>query len=342
MRAQPRRGVMVCMAAIAVAILVAVPAAQSRDDRIAEATRASQAIFERWLGPAPSSTAQPVAISAWPPAPSTMDVEGQVAFELARRYWSAQPSPLMDGAARYLQSRVVARMFDRAFGRAGSGVEKVRLFGDAWTVSFAQVRFDGPAAGLGRDDLSRPRERAALAFASLERMVGEPRLIGALRAAIEARPATDADLVLALENALAQDLGWLLINALDPSKTMNYRIAAVAVEPCAPAPCHRVELQVRHDGPGVFSDLEVGVDFADGQSASARWDGRDPSRTFTFEAPAPPVRARIDPDFRNLLDDNLLDQSREIGARTNAPLMKWVARWAVWLQDAMLTYSALV
>ena len=343
MRAQPRRGVMVCMAAIAVTIVAATPVAQSRDARIDAATRVSLEMFEQWLLPAPRLSPPVPPTSAWPSAPSTMDVEAQVAFEIARRYWSRQPpQPLMDGAARYLQSRAVGRMFDLAFGRAGNGVESIRLFGGAWTIAFPRLRFDGPGAGLGRGDLGTLRARGALAFASLERVVGQPRLIGALRSAIESKPATDSDLSRALGEALAQDVTWLFEPAIDPLQSMNYRIASVRVDGCSPAPCQRVLVEVVHDGPAVFKDLEVRVDFEDGQSASAGWDGRDPVRIFTFEGPAPPVRVRVDPDMRNLLDDNLLDQSREFGGGTNAPITKWVARWTVWLQDAMLTYGALV
>ena len=97
-----------------------------------------------------------------------------------------------------------------------------------------------------------------------------------------------------------------------------------------------------HAGGGSFHPIEVRVDFADGQSASTAWDGRGESRTFTFEGPARPVRVRIDPDLVNLLDDNLIDQHREIGGVTNASVGKWMARWMVWLQDAMLAYSAIV
>ena len=68
---------------------------------------------------------------------------------------------------------------------------------------------------------------------------------------------------------------------------------------------------------------------------------RDPFEIFEFEAPAIPLRARLDPDAVMLLDDNLLDQSKAPGASTNAPVWKWVARWVVWLQNVTLAYSAL-
>lgn len=272
-----------------------------------------------------------------------MDVEARVAFEVARRYWSQQPPTLMmDGAARYLQSRVVSRMFDLAAGRAGSGIDTVALFDGRYVHALPALRFDGPAAGLGRGDMSSPLSRAALAFASLERTVGQPRLIGALRWTIEAKPASDIELIRVLQDALGQDIAWLFAAALDPARSMNYRIAGVATESCSPDPCHRVRVDVAHDGEADFRDLELRVDFTDGQSASQTWSGADRSRAFVFEGASAPVRARLDPEQVNLLDDNLLDQSRELLTPTNAPITKWIARWTVWLQHAMLTYSAFV
>lgn len=333
---------MLCLA-VAVLLVAVAPAAQSREGRIDAADRAARAVFEPWLGPLRTSRQSLIVDTAWPAAPLTMDIESQVAFEIARRYWRQQPpTVLMDGAARYLQSHAVARMFDLTVGRAGHNVDAVRLFGGAYVYQFQNLRFDGPAAGLGREDMVTPLSRAALAFASLERITSQPRLIGALRTVIEAGPNSDAELMRFLHEALGQDVAWLFDSALDSTKSMNYRIDSVKLEECSPTPCHRVQVVVAHDGNSAFRDVDIRVDFADGQAASLIWHGAERSHTAVFEGPSAPVRARIDPELVNLLDDNLLDQSREIGATTNAPIGKWIARWAVWLQDAMLTYSAVV
>lgn len=271
-----------------------------------------------------------------------MTVESEVAFQAARAYWrNPRPTPLMDGAARYLQSRAVAAMFDLSTGRAGAGVDSIRVFGGSYVRPFADLRFDGPTAGLPRDHAAAI-PRAALAFASLERLVGQPRLTGALRSVFEAAPATDDEVLHSLQLALGQEISWLFDTVRDPLRSMNYRVAGVAQESCSPAPCHRVRVDVAHDGDAAFRGVEIRVDFADGQSPSLSWDGSGPSHTAVFEGPSAPVRVRVDPGVVNLLDDNLLDQSKEIGAPTNAPIGKWIARWAVWLQDAMLAYSALV
>ena len=144
-----------------------------------------------------------------------------------------------------------------------------------------------------------------------------------------------------LNDALGQDVSWLF-DSVDPAKALNYAIADVAIEACAPSPCQRVRVDVAHDGVAWFDPIDVRVEFEGGQSAQARWDGRGPSHSLVFEGPSNPLRIAVDPEARNLMDDNLLDQSRQFNMRTNVPLTKWVARWLVWLQDAMLAGSAIV
>jgi hypothetical protein len=334
---------MLCVAATMVLLAAGAPAAQSEHDRIATATRASLSLFERWLGPAPPSSSQPVTVNPmWPAAPAAMDVESAVAFELARRWWAQPPTPLMDGASQYLQSRAVAVLFDHAFGRAGHHAQSIALFGGTYTRVFSTLVFDGPAAGLDREHLATSRvARAAHAFASLERIVGEPRLVGALRSVIERKPATDDEIVRYVNESLGQDLTWLFA-AVEPSRPMNYSIASVHSEPCGPSPCNRVRVDVRHDGASSFRLLDVRADYAANGAAVTRWDGSSQARSFVFEAPSAPASIRVDPDSRNLLDDNLLDHGRVIDGTSNVPVLKWMSRWLVWLQDAMLTYSAVV
>ena len=337
----PKRRVMRHLIAIGVTLLAAAPIAQTPDARSDRVSRESLLMLEEWLGPPPAPPVEPVVSSAFPESPVTMDVESMAAITVARRWWPQPMTAVGEGAVIYLQSRVIARLFDLSFGRAGHSSDAIHLFGGTYTIAFPQLRFDGPHAGLDRERLAQPAFRAAHAFASLERLVGQPRLTGALRTVIERKPTSDAEIIRELSESLGQDTSWLF-DAVDPSKSMNYVVRSVAVANCAPEPCERVTVDATHAGAGSFHPIEVRVDLADGQSASTTWDGKGESRRFTFEGPARPVRIRLDPDVVNLLDDNLLDQQREIGGVTNAPIGKWIARWMVWLQDAMLAYSAIV
>lgn len=304
-----------------------------------------------------------------------MDVEIEVAFELARRQWrfaGAGAAAVTDGASWYLQSRAIARVFDLVFEHDGHSVDSIRVFGGHYPIAFPQLRLDGPGAGLGRSLLGAgthgrrtPRYpagvttavvRVAHAFGSLERIAGWPRLAGALRVLASARVASTADAVQVIGGALGQDVSWLFAPVLEPLPVWSYAVDSIAVESCEPQPCVRTRVNVTRLGSATFAGrreprtgpfdsgdaLQVRVGFADGQSATAHWDGRDQARAFTFEAPAAPVEARLDPASMMLVDDNWLDQARRVNGATNVPVTKWVSRWLIWLQQAMLAYSGIV
>jgi hypothetical protein len=97
------------------------------------------------------------------------------------------------------------------------------------------------------------------------------------------------------------------------------------------------------EGPFESGDaMELRVTFADGQQITERWDGRQASRVFEFESPSPAVEAYLDPERKLLLDEDYLDNRRLAKPSHNIDVAKWTARWVMWLQNAMLTYAALL
>jgi hypothetical protein len=84
--------------------------------------------------------------------------------------------------------------------------------------------------------------------------------------------------------------------------------------------------------------LEVVVTFADGSVMRERWDGRAESMQLDYESRSPAVAAAIDPDHVLQLDDDRANNRRTI-ATPRAAAATWALRWAVWLQDAMLSYT---
>ena len=84
--------------------------------------------------------------------------------------------------------------------------------------------------------------------------------------------------------------------------------------------------------------LEVAVTFADGSIMRERWDGRAESMELEYESTSPAVSAAIDPDQLLQLDDDRANNRRTLEAPRRAAAI-WATRWAVWLQDSMLTYA---
>jgi len=164
------------------------------------------------------------------------------------------------------------------------------------------------------------------------------------------RTLTPADIQQIVSDASGQDLDWFFSTAFDPARRFDYGIDTFTTQ----GKTTRVTVVRRGDamftgrtrqpdGPYESGDaMELRVTFADGQQITERWDGRQASRVFEFESPSPAVEACLDPNRTLLLDENYLDNRRMATPSHNIDVAKWTARWVMWLQNAMLTYGAIL
>ena len=145
-----------------------------------------------------------------------------------------------------------------------------------------------------------------------------------------------ADPVTAMSAATGRDLAPVFADA-SSGGLIDRTISGLSSEPgsCA-SPCYRTLVSIAPAGAVPFP-LLVRVSFSDGKSIDARWDGRRDQ--LEFESAAPAIGAELDPDRVWLLDRNPLNNARVPPRETNVPVTKWMARWIVWLQDAMLTQT---
>jgi hypothetical protein len=339
--------------------------------RIEMAARESIARLGDWLGP-PATPSMVVADRAAGPnalvlalgrhgPPATMDVESGVVFGIARRWLTpAAGSFATDGVAWYLQSRIVETLYDYAFHNPGHSSDSVSFFDRRAAIAFPTLRMSRWTAGLARAERLRgaepawprtarvlPREvtpeaaQVATALAALERSFGWPVVQGALAAAAPAlrdSAITVPRLGELLSAAIGAEVGGLL--TFYQQGPLDYSIASVETRPCEAGSCVRTTVMVHSEGRAAPLPLTLRVEFTDGMSAEAQWDGAA-SREFMFESGAPYRVARLDPEQRMLIDANRLNNERHQGTNSNMPVMKWVARWTIWLQDASLAYSSL-
>ena len=339
-----------------------------------------------WRAPATESPAwKAIDLPGWS-APATMEIESAVAYALARTWWpDSQPgsatATVVNGAAWYLQSLVVERLFDLRYLSPGHSADGVRYFGGAVPWAIPSLTLGRSTVGLGRAEFLRSNSvsarwpasarrlpasvdhdavRGALAFGTLERYLTWPVLQGALHAwarrAAEG-PMSQSEIAATVSAAAGQDLSWFFETAFDTQARFNYALAAFSTGPadgpCQNAPCYRTGVTAVRRGEAQFTGrssvasgayesgdaMTLLISFADGQEVQARWDGRQAARVFEFDSGSPAVSVHLDPDRTLLLDADYLDAGRITGAPTNVPVGKWIARWMVWLQDAMLSYS---
>jgi hypothetical protein len=303
-------------------------------DRMNAAARLATFRYAEWLGPPPFErlvirdsfrSEFDLQIKSWD-SPGQMRIESRVAEDIALA-WLARVTTngaWKSGAAAYLQSRIVEQLFDQAFFLKAYRYDGACFFGCYLDWSFRSLPLSRWTA---------VKEPGARVFDTLERELGWPTLQGALRAA--ASGAT-TDPIAAMSAATGRDLAPLFAEASNGG-LIDRTIATLSSEAgsCA-GPCYRTLVSIAPAGAVPFP-LLMRLSFSDGQSIDARWDGRRDQ--LEFESAAPAIGAELDPDRVWLLDRNLLNNARVPPRETNVPVIKWMARWIVWLQDAMLTQT---
>jgi hypothetical protein len=100
---------------------------------------------------------------------------------------------------------------------------------------------------------------------------------------------------------------------------------------------YRTTLLLRRRGAAVRQ--EVLVRFADGSSTRAIWDDAEPWRRYVWVKPVQAVSAEIDPGGKNLLDANILDNSRTLKAGRIASL-EWAGVFASLIESLLSLLAA--
>ena len=365
MAASLNRALLAATVAIA-GVSCARPPAQDHA-RAQQAAAESTARLDEWLGAAlqPRSPIYAAVPERRRSVAATMDVESLVAFAAARARFPEAPDArsavMLDGAAWYLQSRIVPTLYDYAFFVEGHSADRVALFGGLWVEAFEWLPLDRWTAGIARGrqfaDRHHGRARGAAAFATLERYLTWPVLQSGLRAWAHSDAGSIMDASRLISDATAYDLDWFFEFAFDAERRVDYAVVGLASQPgsaCLQPPCYRTTVTTANRGNAAFSGtslppsdrfgsgdaVEILVGFADGSEVMARWDGRAAAREFHFESAAEARFAVVDPRRVIVMDDNYLNNRVESGGRETQELGRWTARWLIWLQDAMLTLSA--
>jgi hypothetical protein len=307
---------------------------------LTEAAEQAAATARDWLGPHPSDA---IGIADRPPlwqGAGAMVAEQRLATAVIRSWW---PDPigdqharlLLDGFAAYLQGHAIEQLFDRRYLRRAHRAESMPMFGGHVVWSFPSLR-------LSR--VPGETDRHADVFAALERWLGEPVLQGGMAAVAQLprNSLTGTAVINTLSAAAGQDLSWLFTAGADPTLAIDYAVTDLSSSSgsCA-VPCIDTSVTVARLGEAALARdvLALRVSFANGDTAWARWDGRDELRQFRFQGPAGAIAAHLDPDRVIVLDQNVLNNAVVRPAPTNVPVRKWMARWLVWMQNTILTYG---
>ena len=328
-------------------------------------------------GAAAEPSAVVLARMPWWSSSTAMAPELAAARGIARRSWSeavdtgALPPWFVDGLVEYTARRVVIPLFQGDNLEPGYAMFEQRYFGGL-VPRFVRIRLLPEADGdplpayraSPRADVaasSSPADRRSLAaktvltLDTLERWVGQPVFDGVLaefaRSVRTGRPTID-DFARVASAATGQDLSWLFAQTLGGSAVLDYAIAELT-SVHGPAGGFDTTVVAARLGDGAFTGssaprvgpfesgrgLTVLVTFADGERVAEHWDGRDARQTFGYRGPSRAVSATIDPNRSLLLDVNRTNNSRMVTSTSGAAATRWAARWMMWLEHALLTYS---
>ena len=201
-------------------------------------------------------------------------------------------------------------------------------------------------------------QRATLALQTLERFLGWPALQQALAAYREGiRGGSAATLAAIVSAQRGSDLQWFFDEAFNPRRRFDYGIDSVTSSTSDDTQLpYRTDVRFRRFGDGVFAgaasradgssaparSLPVLFRFADGSEAHEWWDGRAAEWRVTYDSPAPAVLVAVDPDQMLVLDAEPSNNTRALRPGFFTTGIRLACHWALWLQDAVLTYASLV
>lgn len=325
-------------------------------DRVQHSIDIAIADYTQWLGPPPSRLVV-ADDTSWRAIRAAMNIESHVAYDLARQWFAPQQeSPVVNGIAWYLQGRVVEELFDHAYQQAGYSGEVVWFFGGHVGRALPLMRHGRWSTGTGRSaaSLTWPDTRlrlpssvtpevirTAMALASLERSLGWPALQGGLAEVwrqVESRAITIDTLSQVLSTSTGRHTAGVF-EAYRRAAATDLSVVSVASERCDRPGCEKTVVSVAASHATATGEVPIEVEFSDGQRVRVPWDGAH-AQAFTFESPTAWSAVLVDPDRVALLDANWLNNDRLAAPRANVPVVKWTARWLVWLQDAVLAYSS--
>jgi hypothetical protein len=207
------------------------------------------------------------------------------------------------------------------------------------------------AGSYGLNSYGKP----ALVMQTLEGLLGEETMVRVLRVYSRryrfAHPTT-ADFIATVNEVTGEDWQWFFDQTFFSSDLCDYAVEARNDPVRVPAgwfedPSGKLVLRPRPAGEGeartdaevtvvrrgeVLLPVELLVVFADGRSATERWDGRERWRRFEYPG-AKVVRAVVDPKRRIAIDVDVVNNEWiEPAGPARRAATKWAARFLVWLQ----------
>ena len=345
-------------------------AAGEQTTRVVATTHAALNLLSEWFGPPPSplivvglpwqggaASVEPGIVTTrlrWLAPVRDQSSERELIAAIARQYWLRQsaPAPFDEALAVFTANRAIHQLLE------GSNFDAPRFLGGHVPFPLRslllspQVADPRPRVVLAEAGSRDPGvRRSVTALQTLERYVGWPTMMNALARMRELDGRDAAALGVALSEVRGTNLQALVAECWRENATFDYAVESLS---SATAAGGRVEttVTIARRGSGRFA-ADIGADdreaampievtFADGTVFRDFFDGDAPSSTLVYTANTAAVRATVDPGNMLLLD---VDRGNNTIVRDAAALplaTRLALNWLTWLQNAMLSYTALI
>jgi hypothetical protein len=136
-----------------------------------------------------------------------------------------------------------------------------------------------------------------------------------------------------------QDFTWFFDQVYRSSNVFDYGIQDL--KSTIDDQHYHTTVVVRRYGEARFP-VEVAVTFRNGDHVTEHWDGSERWKLYAYDRPSQAVSALVDPNRVLLLDVNYTNNSKTLEPRSESAARKWSAVWAVWLENLLLSWAALV
>ncbi len=204
--------------------------------------------------------------------------------------------------------------------------------------------------------------KTALWLHTLERYLGWPTFQKIMSTYFERwkfrHPKPD-DFFAVVNEVSGRDLTWFFDQVYRSSNVFDYAVDAVRSTPVEGRGMvdrnGKVELArgggqpgrtrstviVRRLGEALFP-VDVLVVFDNGEQVREKWNGRDRWKAFSYDRMARVRSVDVDPDRVLLLDINRTNNSWTAAPVAERAAHKWMLKWMIWLQDALLNASCFI
>lgn len=338
------------------------PGAGFRGDRVVAVTQQSLELLSDWYGPFPYSTLtivdapwqSPLAGAAYPGALATStrwisierdgSADRALIAAIAAEYWQPKSTSTAfeQGVARYSAARAIDTILQ------GRQHWSRRYLGGFLPIAVRSLPLSPPRSPSRGRRVSYPElhgsaeaMRVMVAMQTLERFIGWPALqqgLIAYRGKFPSGGGTPEALLEILNEQGGRNLSDAFADAFRAGVRYDYGVELA--DSAADGARHSVHVALRRYGAAPFP-VSYALHFADQTELRDRWNGRDDRLDLQYDSQSPLASVTVDPDNVLLLDEDPSNNVRSLApGRIPAALLRGAASWLVWLQDLMLTGSA--